>query len=162
MAFESLWIHTAFSEGCLQVFSAMQTLTAGGDFDAMEQEIEALRGPFCSPRCCIEWPTSEGKSDDKHGGNSRLLLGKRAQLPFPFRIEVIRQVRSSEVFFQKLKASVEFPCRHVEHRWKGWDSMSPKNISVRAHELVKHIRKQFTLDLDDILRAVNKAYLKIE
>src|SRR5262245_26394341 len=140
----------------------MQTLAAGGDFYALEQEIEALRRSVRSSRCRIEWPTSEWESNNKNGGNSRFLLGKRAQLPFPFRIEVIRQVRSSEVFFQKLKASAEFPCRHVEHRWKGLDSMPPKNISVRAHEPVKHIRQQFTLDLNDILRAVNKAYLKIE
>src|SRR5262245_47673673 len=162
MAFEGCWIHTSLFEGCLQFFPVMQALAAGGDFDAVEQQIEALRCPVCSPRCGIEWPTSEGEPNNKNGGNSRLLLGKRAQLPFPFRVEVIRQVRSSEVLFQKLKASAEFPRRHVEHRRKGLDSISPKDIAVRAHELVKNVRQQFTLDLDDILRAVNKAYLKIE
>src|SRR5215510_273887 len=161
MAFESRWIHTSLSEGCLQVFSAMQTLASGGDFYAMEQQIEALRGSVRSPRCRIERPTSERESNNKNGGNSRLLLGKCAQLPFPFRIEVVCQVRSSQVLFQKLKAPAEFPCRHVEHRWKGLDSILPKNIAVRAHELAKHIRQQFTLDLDDILRTVNKTYLKI-
>src|SRR5262245_5738507 len=158
MAFEGRWIHTSLFEGCLQFFPAMQTLAAGGDFYALEQEIEALGRSVRSPGCRIEWPTSERKSNDNDRGNSRFLLGKRAQLPFPFRIEVIRQVRSSEVFFQKLKASAEFPCRHVEHRRKRLDSISPKNIAVRAHELVKHIGQQFTLDLNDILRAVNKTY----
>src|SRR5262245_15193040 len=136
MAFEGRWIHTALSEDCLQVFSAVQTLAAGGDFNAMKQQIEALRRSVRSSRCRIEWSTSERKSNDKDSGNSCLPFGKRAQLPFPFRIEVIRQVRSSEALFQKLKASARFTCLHVKHRWKGLDSMSPKNIYVGAHELV--------------------------
>src|SRR5262245_4773557 len=119
MAFEGRRIHTALSEGFLQVFPAMQTLAAGGDFNAMKQQIETLCRSVRSSRCRIKWPPTERKSNDKTCAASGLLLGNCAQLPFPFRIEVIRQVVcSSEVLLQKLKATAEFPYWHVEHRRK--------------------------------------------
>src|SRR5215510_3515704 len=132
MTFKAVRVHAAIAEGTLQVFPVMQALAAGSDFNAIEQQIEALCRSVRSPGCCIEWPTGERKSNNKNRGNSRFLLGKRAQLAFPFRIKIVRQVRSAKMLFQKLKASAEFPCRHVEHRWKGLDSMPPKNFSVRA------------------------------
>ena len=54
MAFKAARVHAAFAEGIFQVFPVMQALAAGRDFNAMEQQIEALCRSVRSPGCCIE------------------------------------------------------------------------------------------------------------
>src|SRR6266850_206130 len=118
MAFKALRIHAAFTEGILQVFPVMQALATGGDLHATKQQIETLGGPLASPGRGIKWPTGNRESNDENDRDSCFLLGEGAQLPLPLRIEIIPEVRPSEVLFQKLKTSAEFPCRHVKHRGK--------------------------------------------
>ena len=54
MTFKAVRVHAAIAEGILQVFPVMQALAAGRDFNAMEQQIEALCRSVRSPGCCIE------------------------------------------------------------------------------------------------------------
>jgi hypothetical protein len=140
----------------------MQALATGGDFHTSKQQIEALCSLVDSARRCVKGPAGERKPNHENGGNSRFLLRKRAELPLSLRIEVVRQIRPSEVLLQKLKASAEFPQRNLKHGRKRVNSILPENIAVLAHEPVKHIRQQLALDLDDIFRAVNKANLEVQ
>src|SRR5262252_2531864 len=100
------------------VFSAMQSLSAGGYLNSMKQEVKALRRsrrPSCFAWRGVKRAAGERVPNYKDRGDTRFLLHKSAQLPFPLRVEVICQISSAEVLFQKFEAPAELPDRDSEH-----------------------------------------------
>src|SRR5215468_9889288 len=120
------------------------------------------RRPFYLAWRGIKRAAGERVSNYKDRGNACLFLNQRAQLPFSFRVEVIRQIRSPEIVFQKFKTFAELPNRNFKHCWKRMISIPLKNVFILFVEPVKDVGQQLSLDLNNILRPVNEANLEIE
>src|SRR5262249_32149646 len=128
------------------------------------QKVKALRRsgrPLCLARGSVKRAAGERVSDYKDSGDARFLLRNRAQLPFAFRVEVISQIRSSEVIFQKFKAVAEIPNRDFEHRWEWAFSAQLKNVFILFVETVKDVGQYLSLDLNNILRPIDEANLEV-
>src|SRR5215470_16556228 len=118
MALKTARVYAASTQRRVEVFSAMQSLSAGGYLNSMKQEVKALRRfrrPFRSAWRGVKRAAGERVSNYKYRRDPSLLLHKSAQLPFPLRVEVICQIRSAEVLFQKFEASAELPDWDSEH-----------------------------------------------
>src|SRR5262249_56107410 len=98
----------------------MQSLSASGYLNPLKQEVKALRrsrGPSCFAWRGVKRAAGERVPNYKDRGDTRFLLHKSAQLPFSLRVEIICQIRSAEVLFQKFEALAELPDRYSDHSW---------------------------------------------
>src|SRR5262245_64975976 len=120
----------------------MESLPAGRDLDSLKQEVEAMGRPFGSTRSGIKRAARQWEPDDKDRGNPGLLPRQRAQLPLSLRVEVIRQICSSEPFSQQIQASAEFPDRNPEHRREWLFAVLFEHVAILPIEPVEHRGQQ--------------------
>ncbi len=64
--------------------------------------------------------------------------------------------------FARFPDNHKLPAGHLQHGWKPIRSVFVDKLSVLAVESVEHVRQEFTLELNDVLRPVNEAELDIE
>ena len=117
MALEVLRRHPSRTQRRFQVCPPVEPLSTGGDFDPVEQQIEARRLRSASDtgtRVRVEGPGCHRESRYEYRWHTMFALGLPTELAFSLWIEIVPDVRSP----QPAKALFEVPHRGVFERWQ--------------------------------------------
>src|SRR5690242_9489759 len=136
----------------------MQALAAGGDLDAMEQQVESGGAVIDTARVRVERARGQGEAEHEDGADAMFRFGQAAQRTLGLWIEIVDQIRAS----QARDALVEGPDRHRVHRRQRTAAVPRQGVAMRLVQSLEDEREQRALELDHVLRTVDEADLQVE